>query len=37
MPEMAEFVAELKAAFGEEVIGDAVRRGKAGEPAFTSD
>jgi len=34
MPEMAEFIAALRAAFGDEVIDDAVRRGKAGEPTL---
>jgi hypothetical protein len=34
MPEIAAFVAELKAAFGDAVIDDAIRRGKAGEPTF---
>jgi hypothetical protein len=33
-PEIAAFVAELKAAFGDAVIDDAIRRGKAGEPTF---
>jgi hypothetical protein len=34
MPEMAAFVADLKAAFGEQEIEEAIRRGKAGEPTF---
>ncbi|QCP48287.1 hypothetical protein FAZ95_03245 [Trinickia violacea] len=34
MPEIAAFVAELKAAFGDAVIDEAIRRGKAGEPTF---
>ncbi|MBB5399340.1 hypothetical protein [Paraburkholderia youngii] len=34
MPEIAAFVAELKAAFGEPGINEAIRRGKAGEPSF---
>jgi hypothetical protein len=34
MPEIAAFVASLKAAFGATVIDDAIRRGKAGEPTF---
>ncbi|EEA03872.1 conserved hypothetical protein [Burkholderia sp. H160] len=34
MPEIAAFVAELKAAFGEQDIDEAIRRGKAGEPTF---
>ncbi|TDY37037.1 hypothetical protein BX592_14725 [Paraburkholderia rhizosphaerae] len=34
MPEIAAFVASLKAAFGTAVIDDAIRSGKAGEPAF---
>ncbi|MBC8751420.1 MULTISPECIES: hypothetical protein [Paraburkholderia] len=34
MPEMAAFVAEVRSAFGDEAIDDAVRRGKAGEPGF---
>ena len=34
MPEMAAFVAELKAAFGDAVIDEAIRRAKAGEPTF---
>jgi hypothetical protein len=34
MPEIAAFVAEMKAAFGECDIEEAIRRGKAGEPTF---
>lgn len=34
MPEIAAFVAEMKAAFGEGEIDDAIHRGKAGEPMF---
>lgn len=34
MPDIASFVARLKAAFGEDVIDAAIRRGKAGEPTF---
>jgi hypothetical protein len=34
MPEIAAFVAEMKAAFGEHDIDEAIRRGKAGEPTF---
>jgi hypothetical protein len=34
MPEIAAFVAELKAVFGEQGIDEAIRRGKAGEPTF---
>lgn len=34
MPEMAAFIAELRSAFGDEAIDDAVRRGNSGEPAF---
>jgi hypothetical protein len=34
MPEIAAFVASLKAAFGVAVIDEAIRRGKAGEPTF---
>ncbi|OAJ62773.1 hypothetical protein A6V36_20605 [Paraburkholderia ginsengiterrae] len=34
MPELAGFMAKLRAAFGDEAIDDAVRRGKAGEPTF---
>ncbi|MDE1184278.1 hypothetical protein [Paraburkholderia sp.] len=34
MPEIAAFVANLKAAFGDAEIDDAIRRGKAGEPTF---
>lgn len=34
MPEIAAFVASLKAAFGAAVIDDAIRRGKDGEPTF---
>lgn len=34
MPEIATFVASLKAAFGAAVIDDAIRRGKEGEPTF---
>ncbi len=34
MPEMAAFMANLRDAFGDECVDDAVRRGKAGEPTF---
>jgi hypothetical protein len=34
MPEMAAFVASLQAAFGEQEIDAAIRKGKAGEPRF---
>jgi hypothetical protein len=34
MPEIAAFVAGMKAVFGEEEIDDAIRRGRAGGPAF---
>ena len=34
MPEMAAFVAELKAVFGDAVVDDAITRSKAGEPTF---
>lgn len=34
MPEIAAFVADLKSAFGEREIDEAIRRGKAGEPTF---
>lgn len=34
MPEIVAFVADLKAAFGEQEIDEAIRRGKAGEPTF---
>jgi hypothetical protein len=34
MPEVADFVAELREAFGDAAIDEAVARGKAGEPAF---
>ncbi|CAB3746253.1 hypothetical protein [Paraburkholderia humisilvae] len=34
MPEIAAFVASLKAAFGAPAIDDAIRRGKAGELTF---
>lgn len=34
MPETAAFVAEMKLAFGEQEINEAIRRGKAGEPTF---
>jgi len=34
MPEMAAFIADLKSAFGERDIEEAVRPGKAGEPTF---
>jgi hypothetical protein len=34
MPEIAAFVAEMKSAFGEREIDEAIRRGKAGEPTF---
>jgi hypothetical protein len=35
MPEIAAFVTKMKAAFGERVIDEAIRRGKAGEATFT--
>ncbi|MFM0166858.1 hypothetical protein PQR39_41350, partial [Paraburkholderia sediminicola] len=34
MPEIAAFVADMKSAFGEQEIDEAIRRGKAGEPTF---
>jgi hypothetical protein len=34
MPEIAAFVVALKSAFGDSIIDDAIRRGKAGEPTF---
>jgi hypothetical protein len=34
MPEIAAFVATMKAAFGEREIDEAIRRGKAGEATF---
>ncbi|RKE37191.1 hypothetical protein B0G76_3428 [Paraburkholderia sp. BL23I1N1] len=34
MPEIAVFVAEMKAAFGEREIDEAIRLGKAEEPTF---
>jgi hypothetical protein len=34
MPEIAGFTAKLRAAFGDEVVDEALRRGKAGEPTF---
>ncbi|MGF6568629.1 hypothetical protein ABH945_000705 [Paraburkholderia sp. GAS333] len=34
MPEIAAFVAELRHAFGDATIDQAVARGKAGEPTF---
>ena len=34
MPEIAAFVADLKAVFGEQEIDEAIRRGKAGEATF---
>jgi hypothetical protein len=34
MPEIAAFVTKMKAAFGERVIDEAIRRGKAGEATF---
>jgi hypothetical protein len=34
MPEIAAFMAKLRATFGDETIDDAVRRGKAGEATF---
>lgn len=34
MPEMTAFIMELRSAFGDEAIDDALRRGKSGEPAF---
>ena len=34
MPEVADFVAKLREAFGDATIDEAVTRGKAGEPTF---
>jgi hypothetical protein len=34
MPEVAAFMAKLRAAFGDKLIDDAVRRGKEGVPVF---
>jgi hypothetical protein len=34
MPEVADFVAKLREAFGDATIDEAVKRGKAGEPTF---
>ncbi|KAE8756731.1 hypothetical protein FSO04_27535 [Paraburkholderia madseniana] len=34
MPEIAAFVADMKAVFGEQEIDEAIRRSKAGEPTF---
>ena len=34
MPEIAAFMAKLRAAFGDECVDNAVRRGKAREPTF---
>ena len=34
MPEVAEFVAKLREAFGDATVDEAVARGKAGEPTF---
>ena len=34
MPEIAAFVAQMKSAFGEQEINEAIRRGKTGEPTF---
>lgn len=34
MPEIAAFVAELRRAFGDATIDEAVARGRAGEPTF---
>jgi hypothetical protein len=34
MPEIAAFVADIKSAFGEQEIDEAIRRGRAGEPTF---
>jgi hypothetical protein len=34
MPEIAAFVANMKAVFGEQEIDEAIRRSKAGEPTF---
>lgn len=34
MPGISAFVADMKAAFGEQEIDDAIRRGRAGEPTF---
>lgn len=37
MPEIAGFIAQLKAAFGAQAIDAAIRRGKAGEPTFHAE
>ncbi|REE17745.1 hypothetical protein B0G71_0710 [Paraburkholderia sp. BL27I4N3] len=34
MPEIAAFVAELRCAFGDATMDEAVARGRAGEPTF---
>ncbi|MGY6258115.1 hypothetical protein ACXIVK_32100 [Paraburkholderia caledonica] len=34
MPEIAAFVADMKAVFGEQEIDEAIRRSKSGEPTF---
>lgn len=34
MPEIAAFVADMKAVFGEQEIDEAIRRSRAGEPTF---
>ncbi|MFM0371064.1 hypothetical protein [Paraburkholderia aspalathi] len=34
MPEIAAFVADMKSAFDEQEIDEAIRRGRAGEPTF---
>ncbi|SAL88705.1 hypothetical protein AWB74_08693 [Caballeronia arvi] len=36
MPEVADFVAKLREAFGDATIDEAVARGKAGEPTFSA-
>lgn len=34
MPEIADFVSQVREAFGDRAIDEGVRRGKAGEPSF---
>ncbi|MDR8731201.1 hypothetical protein FEQ05_06762 [Burkholderia pseudomultivorans] len=36
MPEVAAWIANLREAFGDEAIDDAIRQGKAGEPTFSA-
>lgn len=36
MPEVAAWISSLREAFGDAVIDEAIRRGKAGEPTFSA-